>query len=218
MWVQLWWLWSRLAPRSRRPSWLASWSRPPRSCPGEEFVRLGRLPGVGFRGSRPGKVAQCLECLEARRPDNFFRRTRGSRLGYPWPFTPTVVPEADWASRLGRISEARSASYLDKPAAGSRPWSGAPPESKSSGVGGREPAGARSGPRAGHWPSANHVAGKPASPRARRDVAAGRGPATSVPRPRRGSFVSRNRPHVPCGSFGSHLCVINAGRGESGRS
>ena len=53
-------------------------------------MRLGRLPGVGFRGSRPGKAAQCLECLEARRPDNFFRRTRGSRLGYPWPFTPTI--------------------------------------------------------------------------------------------------------------------------------
>ena len=66
---------------------------------GRGCSRLGRLPGVGFSGSRPGKAAQCSECLEARRPDNFFRRTRGSRLGYPWPFTPTVVPEADWASR-----------------------------------------------------------------------------------------------------------------------
>ena len=44
----------------------------------------------------------------------------GSRLGYPWLFTPTVVPEADWASRLGGSREARSASYLDEPAAGSR--------------------------------------------------------------------------------------------------
>ena len=41
-------------------------------------------------GSRPRKAAQGSECLEARRPDNFFRRTRGSRLGYPWPFTPTL--------------------------------------------------------------------------------------------------------------------------------
>ena len=121
MWEQLWWLWSRPAPRSRRPSWPASWSQPPRSRPGEELVRLGRLPGVGFRGSRPGKAAQCSECLEARRPDNFFRRTRGSRLGYPWPFTPTVVPEADWASRWSGVREARSASYRDKPAARSRP-------------------------------------------------------------------------------------------------
>ena len=150
------WLWSWPAPRSRRPSWPASWSRPPRSCPGEELVRLGRLPGVGFRGSRPRKAAQCSECLEARRPDNFFRRTRGSRLGYPWPFTPTVVPEADWASRWSGVQEARSASYRDKPAAGSRPWSGAPPESKSSGVGGREPRASGRGPATGRlrttWP------------------------------------------------------------------
>ena len=199
MWEQLWWLWSRPAPRSRRPSWPASWSRPPRSRPGEELVRLGRLPGVGFRGSRPGKAAQCSECLEARRPDNFFRRTRGSRLGYPWPFTPTVVPEADWASRLGRSREARSASYLDKLAAGSRPWLGAPSWPKIlESEGGSSPARAPGrGPATCRlrttWPL---LAKKPASPRARRDVAAGRGPATSTPGPRRGLSASRNRPHV----------------------
>ena len=33
-----------------------------------------------------------MEYLEARRPDNLFGRTRGSRLGYPWPFTPTPSP------------------------------------------------------------------------------------------------------------------------------
>ena len=29
-----------------------------------ESVRLGRLPGVGFDGSRPGKAAQMLGVLE----------------------------------------------------------------------------------------------------------------------------------------------------------
>ena len=76
---------------SGRSSWPAPWSRLPRIRPGEGLLRLGRLPGVGSRGRRPGKTAQCSECLEARRPDNFFRRTRGSRLGYPWPFTPTIL-------------------------------------------------------------------------------------------------------------------------------
>ena len=46
-------------------------------------MRLGRLPGVGFSGSRPGKAAQCSECLEARRPDNFFQKNQGQSVRLP---------------------------------------------------------------------------------------------------------------------------------------
>ena len=38
--------------------WL-SWGR---------LLRLGGLLRVGFRGSRPGKAAQCLKCLKAQMP------------------------------------------------------------------------------------------------------------------------------------------------------
>ena len=104
----------------------ASWSRLSRIFLGGGSLRLGRLLGVGPGDSRPGEGGPMLCMLEGSNGLIIFRRARGSRLGYPWPFTPTVVPEAGWASRLRGGREARSASYLDEPAAGSRLRLGAP--------------------------------------------------------------------------------------------
>ena len=103
-----------------------------------------------------GKAAPCLGFSRAGRARNFFRRARGSRLGYPWLFTPTVVPEADRASRRTEGREAWSASYPEEPAllvhADFR-------ELRFS--------------QAGTWTTWR---GNPANARARRDVAAGPGP------------------------------------------
>ena len=122
------------------------------------FLRLGHLLGVGPGDSRPGEGGPMLCMLEGLNGLIIFQRARGSRLGYPWPFTPTVVPEAGWASRLRGGREARSASYLDEPAARSRLRLGAPCLAQISKVGRRESVGACAGPRAGRSPPANHVA------------------------------------------------------------
>lgn len=104
----------------------ASWSRLSRIFLGGGFLRLGRLLGVGPGDSRPGEGGPMLCRIEGSNGLIIFRRARGSRLGYPWPFTPTVVPKADWASRLSGGREAQAASYLDEPAAGSRLRLGVP--------------------------------------------------------------------------------------------
>ena len=46
------------------------------------MLRLGRLLRVGFRGSRSGKAAQCLKCLKAQRPDNFWK-SQGQSVRLP---------------------------------------------------------------------------------------------------------------------------------------
>ena len=69
----------------------ASWSRLSRIFLGGGFLRLGRLLGVGPGDSRPGEGGPMLCMLEGLNGLIIFRRARGSRLGYPWPFTPTLV-------------------------------------------------------------------------------------------------------------------------------
>ena len=49
---------------------------------------LGHLLGVG---PRPGEGDPMLCMLEGLNGLVIFQRARGSRLGYPWPFTPTVI-------------------------------------------------------------------------------------------------------------------------------
>ena len=53
------------------------------------FLRLSRLLGVGPGDSRPGEGGPMLCILEGLNGLVIFRRARGSRFGYPWPFTPT---------------------------------------------------------------------------------------------------------------------------------
>ena len=53
------------------------------------FLRLSHLLGVGPGDSRPGEGGPMLCMLEGLNGLIIFRRARGSRLGYPWPFTPT---------------------------------------------------------------------------------------------------------------------------------
>ena len=55
------------------------------------FLRLGRLLGVGSGGSRPGEGGPMLCMLEGLNGLIIFQRAGGSRLGYPWPFTPTEL-------------------------------------------------------------------------------------------------------------------------------
>ena len=59
------------------------------------FLRLGRLLGLGPGDSRPGEGGPMLCMLEGLNGLIIFRRARGSRLGYPGPFTPTIVAIED---------------------------------------------------------------------------------------------------------------------------
>ena len=67
----------------------ASWSRLSRNFLGGRLLRLGRLLGVGPGDSRPREGGPMLCVLEGLNGLIIFQRARGSRLGYPWPFTPT---------------------------------------------------------------------------------------------------------------------------------
>ena len=68
----------------------ASWSRLSRIFLGGGFLRLGHLLGVGPGDSRPGEGGPMLCMLEGLNGLIIFRRAKGSRNGYPWPFTPTT--------------------------------------------------------------------------------------------------------------------------------
>ena len=54
------------------------------------FLRPGRLLVVGPGDSLPGEGGPMLCMLEGLDGLIICRKARGSRLGYPWPFTPTI--------------------------------------------------------------------------------------------------------------------------------
>ena len=85
--------------------------------PPKIVLRPGRLLLVGLGDSRPEEGGPVSWALQSSVGPLFFLRAKGSRLGYPLSFTPIVVPEAGWASRLE--GELRSSSIFLSRGAGS---------------------------------------------------------------------------------------------------
>ena len=66
----------------------------------EDCLWPGCLSLVGLSDSRPEEGGPVSWAPQGSAGPLFFLRAKGSRLGYPWSFTPTVVPEAGRASQL----------------------------------------------------------------------------------------------------------------------